>query len=341
MSNSIWSVLAQTNASSTQTSTESKDTTGALDTDPTSILESIDNIWDGFLSMLPQIAIGTVVFVVFYFLSGFLRKIIRNYSKTRDNANLGRVLGRVAQWVTLFVGLMLATAVIAPSVEPADLLAGLGVGGVAIGFAFRDILQNFMSGILILLREPFRIGDQIKSGDFEGTVEAIETRATLIKTYDGKRVVVPNSQIYTNPVVVNTAFEGRRTQYDVGIGCNDDLHEAAEVMMGIMQQVEGVLTDPAPDVLLVELADSSVNLRCRWWTASDQATVMKVQHEVLAQIKVALDEASIDMPYPTRVLLFHDQTDEHDGDRARQREGWPTNGNDPRTLSQLREPSSK
>jgi len=111
-------------------------------------------------------------------------------------------------------------------------------------------------------------------------------------------------------------------------------------MLEIMKQVEGVLAEPAPEVLVVELAESTVNLRCRWWTAPDQASVMKVQHEVMAQIKIALDEAAIDMPYPTQVLLFHDQTDEHDGDRALQREGWPTDGNDPKTMASKRNGNS-
>lgn len=308
-----------------------KDATGEIDLSMGQLWETVDGMVDGFVSRLPAIVIGIVVFLAFYFLAKFAKSLIRKYTSNRESANLGKVIGRLAQWAIVFLGLMIAVSIISPSVKPGDLLAGLGVGGVAIGFAFRDILQNFLSGILILLREPFKVGDQIRSGDFEGTVESIETRATFIKTYDGKQVVIPNSQIYTSPVVVNTAFELRRTQYDVGIGCNDDLRNAATIMHRVMQETDGVAGDPAPDVLCVELADSSVNLRCRWWTASDQATVMKTRHEVIARIKVALDEAAIDMPYPTQVVLFHDQTEETDGVRAKQREGWPTDGNDPKT----------
>lgn len=321
---------------------ESKaDIGAAIDTNPGDVLEKVDSMWDGFLTLLPQIVIGIIVFAVFWAIAKLARSIIRKSTDGKDSANLGRVLGRVAQWGIIFAGLLIATAVIAPSVQPADLLAGLGVGGVAIGFAFKDILQNFMSGILILLREPFSIGDQIRSGDFEGTVKAIETRATLIKTYDGRKVVIPNSQIYTNPVVVNTAYSHRRSQYDVGIGCNDDLREAARIMLEIMTQCESVAEDPKPDVLVLELADSSVNLRCRWWTKSDQASVMKVKDDVISKIKLALDDASIDMPYPTQVLLLHDQTDEHDGNRRKQREGWPSGENDPESLNEHRRSIAK
>lgn len=307
------------------------DKTGEIDVSVATIWETLDNMVDGFMNRLPFIFVGVIFFVVFYFVAGLVRNLIRSSTEDGKSANVGRVLGRISQWFIIFIGLVLGVAIIAPSVTPAKLLASLGVGGVAIGFAFKDILQNFMAGILLLLREPFSVGDQIASGDYEGTVEAIETRATIINTYDGRRVVIPNSQIYTNPVVVNTAKDSRRTQYDVGIGCNDDLNRAAEVMIEIMQSVDGVLADPAPEVLCVALAESSVNLRCRWWTKSDQASVVHVSDEVIRRIKVALDEAAIDMPYPTTVVLFHDQTEENDGVRASQREGWPTDGNDPPT----------
>jgi small-conductance mechanosensitive channel len=311
------------------------DKTGEIDFSVKSIWETLDNMVDGLIDRLPFIVVGVVIFVAFFFIAGFARRMVRKFTEDKESANLGRVLGRIAQWVLIFVGLMIAVAVMAPSVTPAKLLTTLGVGGVAIGFAFKDILQNFMAGLLILLREPFRIGDQIISGDYEGTVESIETRATMIKTYDGRRVVIPNSQIYTNPVVVNTAFDSQRTQYDVGIGYGDDLREGIRVILSAVKSVDGVLRDPAPDVLVAELAGSTVNLRARWWSAPDRASVVNVSHEVIARIKEALDEAQIDMPYPTQVLLIHDQTEEWDGDRTRQREGWPA-GDDPpkpRTIS--------
>lgn len=304
--------------------TVGKDEPGKVDVSAATVWETIDGIIDGFLDRLPFIVLGAAVFGLFYFLARVAGRMVRRATEGKSSANLGKVMGRISQWALMFVGLVIAVTIIAPSVTPAKLLTSLGIGGVAIGFAFKDILQNFMAGLLILLREPFRVGDQIISGDFEGTVESIETRATIIKTYDGRRVVVPNSQIYTNPVMVNTAHDSRRSQYDIGIGYGDDHREAARVIQRAMERTDGVLSDPAPDVLVVELAGSSVNLRARWWTASDRASVVGVANDVLSNVKEDLDAAHIDMPYPTRVVLFHDQTEETDGDRTRQREGWPT-----------------
>ena len=201
----------------------------------------------------------------------------------------------------------------------------LGISGVAIGFAFRDILQNFLAGILILLTEPFQIDDQIVFKDFEGTVENIETRATTIRTYDGRRIVIPNSELFTNSVTVNTAFDTRRIEYDVGIGYGDDVEEAKRLMLAAIHSVDEVLTDPAPDVLVLELAQSSVNIRARWWIKPPRrADDLSSRDKVISAIKQKLYvENGIDLPYPTRQILFHDQTEETDGDRSRQREGWP------------------
>lgn len=306
-----------------------RDETGKVDVSAASVWETVDGMVDSVVSRLPHLAIALVVLVVFYLVARGLRAFIKRTTKDRDSANLGMVAGRLVQWVILFVGLLVAVAIVAPTVTPGKVLTGLGVGGVAIGFAFKDILQNFMAGLLILIREPFRVGDQIVSGDYEGTVKSIETRATFIRTYDGRRVIIPNSQIYTNPVVVNTAFDAQRTQYDIGIGYGDDLRKAIEVILDTTRSTEGVLADPAPDVLVVELAGSSVNLRARWWSKSDRASVVQIGSEVVARIKAALDEASIDMPYPTRVVLWHDQTEATDGDRTTQREGWPAGESPP------------
>ena len=200
----------------------------------------------------------------------------------------------------------------------------LGISGVAIGFAFRDILQNFLAGILILLTEPFQMDDQIVFKDFEGTVENIQTRATTIRTYDGRRIVIPNSELFTNSVTVNTAFENRRLQYDIGIGYGDDIDRAKQLILEAIASVDDVLSDPAPDALVVDLAESSLNIRARWWVKPPRrADILDKQDQVLAAIKNKLTANGIDMPFPTQQILFHDQTEETDGDRSRQREGWP------------------
>ncbi len=294
-----------------------------IDADTGNILEKLDAWLDGFLRLLPNIAVALVVLAIAVGLAYMLSKFTRNRAVARDRQSLGEVASALVKWGIILVGVMLAVSIVAPSIKPGDILAGLGVGSVAIGFAFKDILQNMLAGILILLRQPFAVGDQIVSGGHEGTVEKIETRATFLKTYDGTRVVIPNSDIYTNAVVVKTAFDHIRSEYDIGIGCNDSWEDAKRLILEAANSCEGVMSDPAPEVIPVAIADFSNNLRLRWWTKSDRASVIHTFGRVIEAVYIKLDNNGIDMPYPTNVVLWHDQTEKNDGDRQKQREGWP------------------
>ncbi|HYC02970.1 MAG TPA: mechanosensitive ion channel family protein [Azospirillaceae bacterium] len=302
---------------------------GQVEADLGTVWNAIDGLVDGALAMLPRVALAVVVFTILWFVAKGLRNLVRRATRRHPSSDLGIVLGRLVRWAVVAAGFLLAVTVAVPSVKPVDLLSLLGIGSVAIGFAFKDIFQNFLAGILILLRHPFRIGDQIIYGDYEGTVEAIETRTTLLRTYDGRRVFVPNGEIFTSAITVNTAYGYRRSEVDVDVGYGDDLGRATEVLMEALRGVEGVRSDPPPQVLAVAIAESGVTLRARWWTAAKQAEVMRVKHRVVVAVREALGRAQIDIPYPTRTVLFHDQTDAADGDRMRQREGWPAGENPP------------
>lgn len=302
-----------------------------VDADVGNIFEKLDAWVDGFFRLLPNIGIAIVVVLVFWIIGKVVAAATHKAAKSRGRGNLGEVGGSLLKWGIIILGIMLGVTILVPSVTPGDLFAGLGIGSVAIGFAFKDILQNMLAGILILLRQPFEVGDQIVSGGYEGEVERIETRATLIRTYDGRRVVIPNADIYTDAVEVNTAFDTRRSQYDVMIGCNDDWEQAMEIMEKTAAEIDGVLGDPAPEAIPWSMDADGNTIRLRWWTKSPRGEVVKAWGRVIRRVYQELDKAGIDLPYPTRVLLFHDQTDEHDGVRSKQREGWPTkpDGSDP------------
>jgi len=308
------------------------DKTGEIDLDTSAIIERLDNWLDGFVRMLPNIAVAILVIIGFYYLAKFVSNIIKNRAAKRDRNSLGTVLGGFVKWTIIIVGTLLGATIVVPSLNPGDLIAGLGVSSVAIGFAFKDILQNWLAGLLILLRQPFEIGDQIVVNGYEGTVERIETRATIIKTYNGERVVVPNSEIYTNSIQVKTAHELRRSQYDIGVGYGDSIEEARDVILNTIKNIEGVNKEKGVEVLPWDLAASWVTMRVRWWTKSNRAEVVKVKATIIHQVKLALDEAKIDMPYDTKVHLLHDQTESSDGERNAQREGWPSSkeGQDPK-----------
>lgn len=258
----------------------------------------------GFWAMLPVIGVGIIVFLIFWGIAYGVRKLIRAAgTKSSMDSMLVSLLARIGYFLVIVIGLFVASAVVFPGVTAGSLIAGLGIGSVALGFAFKDVMQNFFAGFLILLYRPFHIGDQIKIKDFEGTVEDISVRATKIKTHDGERVVIPNSELYLNAVLVKTAFPSRRTKLLVGIGYGDSIEEARSTIMDVLSRTEGVLKDPAYDVNVVELGDNAVNLRVLFWTDSVQSNVRKTSDRVFTGIKNALDSKGIDMPFPHMVLM--------------------------------------
>lgn len=285
---------------------------------------------NGFFLQLPNI-IAAIAFLLLAGLAGrLLARAIAHLAIRRGRPDLGHLLGSLAKGVLLIMAGLFAAAIVFPSVHPGDIVATLGIGSVAIGFAFKDILQNLLAGLLLLIRRPYRRGDQIVVKDFEGTVEHIESRATLIKTYDGRRVIIPNGDIYTSPVVVNTAYDERRDEFIIGIGYGDKPSEALAIFRDAIATVEGVLTDPAPEILPWALNDSTVDLKARWWAGSAQTDQTHVRSRVVLAIYQAAIEHGIDLPFPTQIMLFHDQTEESDGDRSHQREGWPAGKSPPK-----------
>jgi small-conductance mechanosensitive channel len=295
-----------------------------IDLDPVKAFEKVDSWVDQAAGMFPNFIVAIVTLAIFIFVGRLASNFINNRYGARGQQNLGDILGKFVKTIVLVVGVFISLTIVVPSLNASNLVAGLGVGSVAIGFAFKDILQNWLAGLLILINQPFDIGDQIIVNGYEGTVERIETRATIIKTYDGQKAVIPNSDIYTNAFLVKTAYESRRSQYDVGIGYGDDADEACKVIMNVLNSLDGVEKNPAPEAFPWDLSASWVAIRVRWWTSNNGGNVVKNKSDIIKNIKKALDEAHIDMPYETKVHLFHDQTEERDGKPGHQREGWPS-----------------
>jgi small conductance mechanosensitive channel len=308
-------------------------------------MAKFQDMMNGFLASLPNILLAIIVLAIFYGIALLLRSVVRRVTRRRTRiAGAGLAVGRLVQGLVLFAGLLIALTIALPKLKASDIVQLLGISSIAVGFAFKEIFQNFLAGILILLTRPFQIGDQIKVGDFEGTVEDIETRATFIKTYDSRRIVIPNADLFTDKVIVNTAYPTRRIQYDIGVGYGDDLERARQLILETLGKIEEVLKDPAPQALVMDFAASAVMIRARWWINPPRRSEENDSRDsVLAAVKKTLNENGIDLPYSTHQVLFHDQTEETDGDRSQQREGWPAGTKAPRplniarTLGELRE----
>jgi len=183
----------------------------------------------------------------------------------------------------------------------------LGLIGLGVSFALKDVIANFISGILILVGQPFKVGDQIKVAGEEGTVKDIQVRATDIKTYDGRKVIVPNSDLYNGVVINNTAYDERRFEVIVGIGYYDDISTAVEKAKESLEESEMVETSPEPQVLVNELGGSSVNLKLRGWTKPSKANMVQAASEVTQGVKEKYDQEGIDIPYPIRTVYMNNE----------------------------------
>ncbi len=182
----------------------------------------------------------------------------------------------------------------------------VGLLGLGISFALKDMIANFISGLFILIQRPFKIGDQIKVDGEEGTVQDIQIRATSIRTYDGREVIVPNSKLYSGTVVNNTSYDLRRYEIIVGISYDDDIEKAKELAMDTLEEAEKTEEDPEPQVLVNELGGSSVNLKLRGWTKPSKSNMVQSASEVTQLVKQKFDSEGIDIPYPIRTVYMND-----------------------------------
>jgi small conductance mechanosensitive channel len=268
---------------------------------------TIDKFMDGFSERLPYICIALVVFTIFYLLSKvfklFVRKALSDRSYTKQNLVL--VLNRVGSSAIIFIGFLIAMVIAIPGFTPGQLMSALGIGSVAIGFAFKDIFQNLLSGILILLGEPFKIGDDIIVSGMEGTVEDIQIRATFLRSPDGRRIVIPNATVYTSAVTVNTAYTRRRCEFVVGIGYEDDIQNARKIILNILDRDTSILSQPGFSVNVSSLADFSINLTVRWWVNTTETTIANSISAVQEHIIEAFAKEGINIPYPISEVKVH------------------------------------
>src|SRR5271166_4823451 len=254
--------------------------------------ESARHMAEGFISRLPSLILALVVFFLFYILSIIVGRVIRGATRGHRE-NLGVVFARLVGAATVLFGFLVTLSIVAPSFQAGDLIKLLGIGSVAIGFAFQNILQNFLAGLLLLWAQPFRVGDEIKLDNFEGTVQEIQPRATIIKTYDERQVVIPNADLFTHSVIVNTAFDSRRWEYDLSIKSVERLSEIKSQIMNAVRALPGLLSEPAPNVLVVGLDapnSDAVKIRVLWWTKSPrQQQMLSSYDDVLTAIAKTLN----------------------------------------------------
>lgn len=260
------------------------------------LTESAVGAWDTIVAALPRAGIALAVLVVLVALGRLARPVVRNrLSKTRT-PSFARVFAKLTSSAMTLLGTLLTVTIVFPSVRPVDVLTGAGVLTIAAGFAFQDILQNLLAGILLLFRQPFRGGDQVQVGEVVGTVEEINIRETVVTTFDGRRVLIPNARVYTDVICVQTAHGRIRADFVVGIAYESDMTLAREVALTAVSDVEGVLAEPAPEVIYVGFGRSALELEVLLWCDARQLEMRRTMNRAIEAVKEAFDREGIEMP---------------------------------------------
>ncbi len=272
------------------------------------IQQSLLNLMGQTIEALPGILMGIAILCLTRYGANLVRRLVRSVGRRAlKNPSLRLLLVQTSFVGTWVLGILFACVVAFPDLRLGDIIGLLGLSSVAIGFAFQDIFKNFLAGVLLLLQEPFRLGDQVIVNGFEGTIEEISLRATQIITYQGERIVVPNAIVFTSPVQVLTAMPHRRTDLEIGVDYNTPLPYAVETLLNAVSTVEGVLSKPAPEVDGLGFGDSSMNLVVRYWTSPHKVDVRRTRTKVMIALKQACDRADINIPYPIRTLYNYNQ----------------------------------
>lgn len=270
--------------------------------------EQFLNMGRSFVALLPNLAIALVVILITALVAKsavrIAGKLIGRAKVRPDLKSLAETAVRLAIWI---VGLLAAAAVAIPGFTPAGVIAGLGIGALAIGFAFQDIFENFLAGVLIMLRDKMNLGDYIEADGIDGTVEKITLRETHIRQFSGELTILPNSTIFKNPVKIYSDQPKRRFDLAVGVSYDTDLPKAERVIRAAVEAVSGIDADHGVEVWAREFGASSVDFIVRWWVNTQQDSLFQVHHDVVFAVKQALDDAEIEIPFPYVTHTFKEQ----------------------------------
>ncbi len=263
------------------------------------IRTQIEGMWLSLILRLPSLVIALFVILVTWvavrFTVNVADRIVRRTQIREDLRQLVETLVKLGIWIT---GLMIAAAIVIPGLTPASLIAGLGVGALAIGFAFQDIFENFLAGVLIMIREKMRIGDVVECEGILGKVEKITLRETHIRQLSNELTILPNSMLFKNPVKIFTDERIRRDELVVGVAYDTDLAKAKAAIQQAMHSLDIIHHENPVEIYAQEFNSSSIDFLVRWWTDSRPRDLRETKSQVVFAIKQALDDAGIEIPFP-------------------------------------------
>lgn len=270
------------------------------------ITDKITDWVEALIKMLPNLVMAAVVLVIGFYIAKFIRKITRKLiARVSNNITLNNLFSSIIYFIFLGIVLFTVLSILNLDKTVTSILAGAGILGLALAFAFQDIASNLMSGIFISFRKPLKVGDIVKIKDYMGSVMEINLRDTVVETFQGKTVIIPNKEVFQNPIENYTILQKRRFDLSVGVSYGDNLEKVIQITTDAVSDIEGLTKEEAVSVFFVEFGDSSVNLSVRMWIDTpEQSAYNRVGSEAIIKIKKAFDANNIVIPFPIRTLDF-------------------------------------
>lgn len=277
-------------------------------TDPVKLITNKIETWlESFIVLLPNLVIAVIVLVAFYFMARFIKKIsLKFLRKMLNNIPAAQLIGNVFFTVVLFAGFFVTLELLQLSKAVTTLLAGAGIIGLALSFAFQDIASNFVSGILIVSRKPFQVNDIIESNNYFGKVMKINLRNTLLQTFQGQVVLIPNKVIFENPIINYTYTGERRIDLSVGVSYGENLDKVQTVTTKAIEEIPDIINEKGVLFTFNEFGNSSINLTVRFWVKynREEKDYLIALNNAIIRLKKSYDENDIMIPFPIRTLDF-------------------------------------
>ncbi len=265
--------------------------------------ELFKQLLEALLNFLPNLIASIVIFLAMLFLAAWLAKIVHNALHQRDvRRELVTLSSRIVRWSTIIFGVLWALQVIGFNISA--FIAGLGVTGLVIGFALQDISKNFTAGALLMVQEPFSLGDYISVSGKEGEVIDVHMRATELLSPDGLQVLIPNADVFSSAIINYSRTERRRVSLSIGVSYDSDLQKVTETTLQAIRAVPGLLNDPEPVLFFHHFGESSIDFTIRYWFDTAESNYFSAQDIGVKAIKQAFARENIEIPFPIRTVLM-------------------------------------
>ena len=272
----------------------------------TLLSEKIIKWYEVAVKSIPNIVAALLVFILFLILAKVSKKILKKaLPRVTKNKAVTDLLNTIAYFSVIILGLFISLEILNLDKTVTSILAGAGVIGLALGFAFQEIASNFVSGIFIAFREPYKLGDIVEIDDYFGKISKIDLRTTSITTFQGLEVIIPNKYMFTKPFINLTTTPKRRIDIKIGVSYGDDLRKVEKITKEALEDIQERITDNEVEIYFENFGDSSINLTARVWIRyPENQAFLKARHNAIMNIKEAYDKNNITIPFPIRTLDF-------------------------------------